>query len=411
MENSPSALTMELRKFLYSQAIVAAAVLAADLCSFAFYALALRFSPESFAEVTSVTALQFVLTVCSATVGTYVLMRCKESGSPQQVAADGMRTAMTVGVSAALLFVLVSPLLARMLHFASPAPFLILGAGAVPGMLVSVLQSLQTARRHFVRLAVGIVLLAAVRIPAGLLFFHDGYHPTDAPLSIVSASSLTLVLLLAMNGHGLRLQDFVPRLLRSADVRSMAELLWSLFVVGALLKMDVLWAKHALDARSAGIYGMTSLVASVLHYATMGVSRPALSYVTEGSLRRIVHWSISAILVACAAGVVGYFVIGERLFAAVAEHAADMRLPALALLFVSMTSYSILSFCIQCLGVLHRSVHVTVMSAVVVADALLLPIFGVSVVMIAAVQMTCVTIGACASYLVLLRQTRRKAVA
>lgn len=377
---------MELRTFLFSQAIVSAAVLLADVCSFVFYGLALRFTPAQFAEVTSLTALNFILTVCSAMLGTFILMRTKDRNAFSEAFTEGARLATTLGIAVMLLFVASSPLLRYFLHFTSALPFIILGCVALPGMQIAALQSQQTALRHFFRLAVGIVLLGALRIPAGYLLFSDGYGVLDAPLSILFASVGTFVALLLMNGNRVSWRGLVPLLPSRETVYSLVQLLWSLFIVGALLKMDILWSKHALDAEAAGVYGMTSLVASVLYYMTMGVSRPAMSYISERTVGKIAGYSIAAIGAVCILAMGGYALIGRHLFASIATHADDMSIAPLILLFVAMTGYSMLNFSVQCLGVLHRTVHVRIMSVVVLADAALLVAFGRSTEWIAAIQ-------------------------
>lgn len=397
---------MELRTFLYSQAIVSIAVLLGDVCSFVFYGLALQFPPEQFAEVAAITGLNFVLTVSGASLGTYAVLRSKERVSVGQLRLTSMRIGTTAGIAVAVLFAVMSPLLQRFFHFASPLPFIVLGTAAIPVIFASVLQSMLTVTKRFALLALGIVVLAAGRIPAGFLLFRDGFDSMDAPIAIVCGGLLGLLFLLVTDGHGLTPLHFVPAVPKKHEGAAILELLWSIFVAGALLKIDILWAKHALEPVSAGVYGMTSLVASVLYYATMGVSRPTIAYITRQTFRTVVLWSMLLILSVCALGVLGYFLIGSALFARISDHAGDIRTVPLLLLFASMTGYSVLNFSMQCLGVLHRSVHVKVMSGVLLADVALLVVFGHSLASVAVIQCGVLLAGAVLSTGLLLRRAR-----
>lgn len=399
---------MELRRFLYSQAIVSIAVLAADVCSFLFYGLALQFSPSEFGEVATVTALNFVVTVLGATVGTFVVMRSKEHGSIAALRHEGMGVAMTSSLALLALFLLASPFLAGALRFSSSLPFVIQAFAVLPVACASVLQSLLVAQKRFSALAVGIFVLGAGRVPAGILLFSDGYDILDAPLCIVLGALAGLLVTVMMNGHGLRSRDFLPRLLSRAQCLDLGALLWSIFVVGALLKIDILWAKFALSPADAGVYGMTSLIASVLFYMTMGITRATSGYITKANVRTIGLLSGSIIVAACMFGIVGYFAVGRFIFARISDHAGDLQTLPLLLLFAGMTGYSLLSFGMHCLGVLHAKVHVRLMSGVLAADALLLLLVGRSLLAVALVQSLTLAAGAVFASGLLLWKTRTK---
>ncbi len=394
---------MKLRGFLASQALTNVATLLGDVCGFLYYAFAIGFPPDLFAAVQSVTALLFFITTSATVISTFIVMRSKQHPSMFALTEEGMRLGMSAVLIIAAFFVGTAPLLAHFLHIPTLTPFLLLAACSGPFILTGVLQGINVAQRRFLPLAITIFTLNAARVPFAFLFFGDGFDQNDAPLVLLASGLVALAVTILMDGRVLKPHMFVPVLPSREDALALAQLLVSIFVTGIILKFDILWAKHELAPGTAGIYGTASLAASVLFFISAGVGRASAGYITPSNMHRIVFWSLAMILGGSFLGVLGYFIIGEKILYMLMTHGQELpRVPQL-FLFLAMTGYAVIVFCVQCLGVLHRTVHTKLMSLLVMTDVLALIFFGHSMISIAVVQAIVLSAFAIAAVVLLLR--------
>lgn len=397
---------MKLRAFLYSQALVNSATLVSTLCYIIFYAIALRFTPAQFSEVAAVMALNFATTVASGTMGTYVLMRTKEGISLKQAGEEGMRIGLSCGLLLFFAFLAGGGWLRDFFHFTSVLPFVVMGAACLPSIGSNVVQSVQMAQKRFLGVALSALFNGAGLLLSAFVFFHNGYDSTDAPFCILVANLLSLLVILLMDGDIITPRCLLPLIPGRTLLLPLLGLLWSLFVVSMLLQIDILWAKHILPLTLAGVYGLLNLVDSVLVTTTTNIARPAAAEITVQSVLRVLRWTLPLLVGVCLLEVAGYFLIGARILPFVSPNIPALPVVPLLLLFVAMIGYSVLRFAYICLAVLHKSIHVVLMTCIGLLECIGLSVFGTSVLTIALIHMTLLCTGAVAGLLLLRRSVR-----
>lgn len=402
---------MKRSSFAYSQAAITIAVNAANALNIAFMLMVLRLPARDFAEITSILAITFLFSVSQSSARNELLLVQKETGDVEASILRTKRSLVRIAIAGGLAVCAGSGVIAKFLHFSSPASFVIAAGCSITYIANGIMQGIFAAKNQVNRHAVALTTESMARIPLAVLFLADGYQSEDAAWIMLLASAISMGINVAILSSGDR-RALLPSGKRGAgtrDGRTTMVLLASTLLIGVAQKVDILWAKHVLSAEQAGTYGMMSFVASVLFLNSSGVVRSSLSYLTKSNVRAMMRFSYGIILCICAFCIAGFFVVGLPLLQWLSKDAEMIDLTAQSMLFGAAIAYSIINFNFQVLSVLHRNVHLTLSAALVMALSLGLWFVGHDMRGIALSQLV-VMIGMIAAYLPPLLRFRKKPV-
>jgi O-antigen/teichoic acid export membrane protein len=280
---------------------VAPAMAAANALNYAFNLVMLRLlDPAAYGALGALLALVLIGTVpglaLQAVVARHTALR---AGDRVQVAALWSRTLVAVAwVSAGLglLALAAAPALVAFLHLGSLVPALWLAANLVPLPLVSALQGMLQGVQRFGALAAALLVNAAARLAVGIALVAAGRGVAGALAASVAGSALAVVVplalvrpVLASRGHrrtvtsgpdlgavepgrDLGAVEPAPDLGTAALGREVGTA--SLAFLGLLLltNVDLLLARHFLDASASGLYAAGAVVAKIAYWAPQFVA-------------------------------------------------------------------------------------------------------------------------------------------
>ncbi len=397
---------MKLSPFIYSQAIISIAVNVANLCNIVYMLLALRLPAQAFAEITSLLAITFLFSVSQSSARNELLLVHKETKNLQSAIDRTLGTIMPIAMMEGLVLIVTSTVIMRFLHFPTPLPFLIIAGCSITYALNGIMQGIFAAEGKTLRHAAALVTDGIMRIPLALLFFGNGYHSEDTPWIMLIANTCAL----AMNMYHLTatqrglLRRGKVHLRMTEDFRTAFFILASTILIGASLKIDILWAKHILSGEEAGAYGIMSFAASVLFLSSSGVGRASISFLQKSNFRTMIRNSYAIMLAICLTCIAGFYAIGLPVLRWLSPDAPSMDLRAQLLLFGAVSAYCIVNFGFQCLSVLHRNIHLPLTGSLVGMQAISLMLFGDSLYTISVIQAVLMTLFAAAYTIVLLRK-------
>ena len=298
---------------------VAPAMAAANALNYAFNLVMLRLlEPAAYGALGALLALVLIGTVpglaLQAVVARHTALR---AGDRVQVAALWSRTLMAVGwVSAGLglLALAAAPALVAFLHLGSLVPALWLAANLLPLPLVSALQGMLQGVQRFGALAAALLVNAAARLAVGIALVAAGRGVAGALAASVAGSALAVVVPLALvrpvlasrgrrrtvtsspdlggvepgrdpgpvergrdlgaveRGRDLGAVEPGSDLEGAALGREVGTA--SLAFLGLLLltNVDLLLARHFLDASASGLYAAGAVVAKIAYWAPQFVA-------------------------------------------------------------------------------------------------------------------------------------------
>jgi O-antigen/teichoic acid export membrane protein len=265
---------------------VAPAMAAANALNYAFNLVMLRLlDPAAYGALGALLALVLIGTVpglaLQAVVARHTALR---AGDRVQVAALWSRTLLAVSwvsVGLGLLALAAAPALVAFLHLGSLVPALWLAANLLPLPLVSALQGMLQGVQRFGALAAALLVNAAARLAVGIALVAAGGGVAGALAASVAGSALAVVVPLALVRPvlaGRRHRADTPAggspgeapvgdpgaaaLGREVGTASLAFL-------GLLLltNVDLLLARHFLDASASGLYAAGAVVAKIAYWA------------------------------------------------------------------------------------------------------------------------------------------------
>jgi O-antigen/teichoic acid export membrane protein len=164
-------------------------------------------------------------------------------------------------------------------------------AAAVPvtatlWLLLSVQRGLLQAARAYRAVGWSILLEASGRLAMGLALVGAGLGVTGAYLGTFASVAITaLALELVLRRRLGRPEPHTPRHPLRALARHAALPIVALTLVAALQNVDVIVARHALDASSAGIYAAATVAAKAIVWIAVGIGLWVLPEATRRAAR------------------------------------------------------------------------------------------------------------------------------
>ena len=237
---------------------LAAALAAANLCGYAFNVGATRLlGPSAYGELGALLGLVLIFNVVALGLQAVVARRLAveepshRSATAGSLARGGLMLSSLVGAVA----VAVTPAIDHWLHLGSPAPALLLAVAMVPLTVFGVIQGILQGTERFLALGVIYIVAALGKVGGGLVGVAVERSATGAMLGLCLGS------VVAAGASWLWLRPSVSRpggmRLASETVHATHAFL-ALFV---LTNVDVLFARHYLQPRAAGLYAAGAVIA------------------------------------------------------------------------------------------------------------------------------------------------------
>ncbi len=257
--------------------VVAPAMAVANALNYAFNLVMLRLlDPAAYGALGALLALVLIGTVpglaLQAVVARHTALR---AGDRAAVAALWWRTLAAVSwvsLGLGLAATAAAPALAAFLHLGSLAPALLLAANILPLPLVSALQGMLQGVQRFGALAAALLVNAGARLAVGVGLVGAGHGVDGALAASVAGSVLAVLVPLAMVRPVLAARPGrggpgVAALGREVGAASLAFL-------GLLLltNVDLLLARHYLDAGASGLYAAGAVVTKIAYWAPQFVA-------------------------------------------------------------------------------------------------------------------------------------------
>jgi O-antigen/teichoic acid export membrane protein len=369
-------------------ALVFVSISVVNLLSFAFHMLvSRRLGVDAYGSLNALLAGFTVLYVPAAILTTVVAKYAAEFravGDTARLRALALRIAVWLSAAALAIFVLgalAAPAIATYLHVADARSVVLTAAILAVNLVLPVLRGVLQGVENFRAFAVSAILEAAVKVGLAFALTGAGFGVNGALAAWLLGSVASLVwtgaILAIEYGRAaaapLRLD--VARLLRTTGGVALATL-----CVASLGFSDVVIVKHVFDARTAGLYGATSLAGKMLYwlvsFVPIVVLPRAVSRVATGaSARPILLQALGIVAVLAGAGLAAYALFPGAIVRALAGGAFGDAAPLLLPYGVATTLLAVLNtVVIYKIGV-HRFGFVIPLALVALAELIAIATF------------------------------------
>lgn len=242
--------------------------------------------PADFGAVAALTGLGVVCLVPGGTLQVLVAARRSRGHSLHGV----LRIGLLLGVLVAVLLAALSPVVRSSFSLDSPWPVLWQAVIVVPTTVAAVQQGVLLGEKRFAALSSLLVAIGLSRLvaSAGLAWADAGVTTVMAVWAL--ASTLPVLLGLAL------IRSDEPPEVRWRWVPAVAG---SVVAFGALVTMtniDLVLARHFLPAYDSGLYGVASMFARVIFWATQFIAMTLVPRLAAAPGRRIVVRAYLAVL-------------------------------------------------------------------------------------------------------------------
>jgi O-antigen/teichoic acid export membrane protein len=281
--------------------------------------------PAGYGALGALLALALIASVpglaLQVVVARHTALRVRDQQALAELWTATLAGVLGAGLALALLVAAASPLLAAYLRLGSTAPALWLAVSVAPLPALAAVQGMLQGRERFAALAWVLLAAAAGKLAAGvgLVALGAGVEGAIAAVSLGSLAAVLLGLVWVRPGLAAgrpprgRAWSWT-RLLPRGLGREVAEATTAILGLFVLANVDVLLARHHLDADASGLYAAGAVVAKVAYWAPQVVVLMVFPrLVTSGARRRLLARSA-----ACVAGFGAVLVVA----AAAAPHLA-----------------------------------------------------------------------------------------
>lgn len=243
--------------------------------------------PANFGAVAALTGLGVVCVIPGGTLQVLVAARRSHGRSMKGV----LRVGLLVGGVVAVALAALSPLVRTLFSLSSAWPVVWLAVAVVPTTIGSVQQGVLLGGRQFGALTSLVVVSGLSRLAASAWLSWSDADVATVMAGWAAASFVSVLLGLVLIGRD------------EADDgpwRWVAPLCLSSIAFGALITMtniDVVLARHFLSAHDSGLYGVASMFARVVFWATQFIAMLVVPRLASTQGRRIVVRAYVAVVV------------------------------------------------------------------------------------------------------------------
>lgn len=396
---------MTQRGFLYSSGVTYLGTIGSVLCMAAFYGVSLRVGTEAFGALQSTLSALFLLSAGRSAAASYIVIHA--AGDERRlagVAKRGVFLAGLVGLGIAGVFTLLAPFLRDFLHLESSASFVLIGLAAIPGLFASTAEGILNVQKRFVALSASSLVVPLCNFLLALFLLRDGLSGMDAGMIVLGSQSISCVNFLLVDWASLR--GGKPFTEHASSLAEIATLMAAILLLGASLRMDVLWARHLLPETEAGSYAIAAMIAIVLYLITSGVARVTTVSLREKTDTKVIAGSYLLIIGTAIVLATAFATIGQPALQLLAGRTIKVDWAVLLPLFIALTCYSTIMFDFSCLNVVTKRVHLGFAILLVIVQAAALTAFGKDMHAIAWTQCAVMAVMAVGFSLSLIRTIR-----
>lgn len=279
---------------------LAAAMAAANLCGYAFNVGATRLlGPSAYGELGALLGLVLIFNVVALGLQAVVARRLAVTEPSHRNATTGglargglMLAALVGGVAVAA-----TPAIDHWLHLGSPTPALLLAVAMVPLTVFGVIQGILQGTERFVALGVIYVVAALGKVGGGLAGVALERSATGAMLGLCVGS------VVAAGASWLWLRSPVSRARGMGLAGETVHATHAFLALFVLTNVDVLFARHYLEPRAAGLYAAGAVVAKGAFWLPQFVPVLAFPRMADASRHGAVLWRSFAVVTAAGVAV------------------------------------------------------------------------------------------------------------
>lgn len=262
----------------------------ANLCSYGFHLVSARtLGPSSYSDVATLAAVLAIVSLpfggVQVFVGRHVAAE-QARGHPLNAGSyvSGFCGAMAVvGAGAAIILILVAPLIKSTLGIASLGAVILAVAAVAPSVLAPALVGVAQGVQRFVLLSVALAAPAAVRVVLAAIGLQAGLGVAGTMAATLVATAFAVLLPLTLLWKDLRpLAGWRPRLTRR-EVAELLPVLLGILAITCLTTDDLVAAKALFSSHEAGLYGAASLIGRVILYLPLAIVTVLLPQVAAGA--------------------------------------------------------------------------------------------------------------------------------
>lgn len=185
-----------------------------------------------------------------------------------QMAREGVRLSMDVGLVLVVLMSLLSPALSLFLHLGGPLPVVLVALSLLPLTLTGAYQGVLLGGERYGRLSAALALTAAGRLMAAVIAVSLGWGIVGVLGATCVATGITAIAISHLSS--VRIRDVLGTAVAPA-VREFGRASATMSGLFVLTNVDVLLARHFLPAHLSGVYALGALFAKATFWGSQFV--------------------------------------------------------------------------------------------------------------------------------------------
>jgi len=383
--------------FARNSAILFAGTMAMNVINYVFHLVIGRMvTPEAYGEVESLFSLLAVVSVPALTVS-IIATRYAAKAKADKNAEQGRqlfhyleKKILLYGSSMLLLSLLLAPFVRDFLNLHSVLPIVLIFVTIFLAFFTSAIAGIFNGWQSFSKANTLNISGTGLKLVFGVLFVWVGLGATGVALAVALSATASyfigrslLKALLTENGSGTGAQTISDIPTESLRKYVLPALLGSLAVT-ILGNVDMMFARHALEADTAGSYGALSVAAKTIFFVTGVLTTVLFSVAAERSHRkddtkRLFFFVFSA-TAALAFGAAAVFSLFPELVLRILFGSTYLPVAGLLSLFsITAASYALANLTLQYLLSLHRTEAVSFFFVVSALEIAFLSLFGTGI--------------------------------
>lgn len=396
---SPSGFFSFLRgnAFARNSVILFAGTMAMNVINYIFHLVIGRMvTPEVYGEVESLLSLFAVVSVPALTVS-IIATRYAAKAKADENAEQGRllfryleKKIFLYGSSILVLSLMISPLIRDFLNLHSVLPIVLIFVTIFLAFFTSAITGIFNGWQSFSKVNTLNISGTGLKLAFGALFIWMGLGVTGVALAVTLSAAASyfigrflLKTLLIKNESGVE-SEAIPNNPGESIRKYVLPALLGALASTILGNVDMMFARHALEAGSAGSYSALSIAAKTIFFATGVLTTVLFSVAAERSHRKsdtkklffLVFFATAGI----AFGAVAVFSLFPELILGILFGSTYLHMAGLLSIFsVTAASYSLANLALQYLLSLHRTAAILFFFAISGLEIVLLSLFGTQI--------------------------------
>ena len=238
----------------------------------------------------------------------------KEYGKIKFLLVRSLKRLFIYGFVISLLFIIVSPLLAKFLNLPKVAPLIILGFIILLSLLLPVTRGVLQGLQSFKKLGLNVSLEGIGKIGFAILLVSLGFGVNGAIFALVLSflASFLVILWQLKDVFKYKEQEFETKQVYKYSF----PVLLSFLCLNLIFSLDIILVKHFFNPLDAGHYAALAIIGKIIFFATfpiMQVMFPMVSehVVNKKSSKHLLYKSFLIISIMCISATLLYFLFSK----------------------------------------------------------------------------------------------------